>query len=160
MYDSGLQCPKYNAPAAPKVDSSIASTKFDPNYGGAKNINPYEAGGGIGAGIATAMGQPWFAPIILLAGNVLGSMFSRREQPQLTPEQAWFRDLTRFYSDLGKRSSDMRRIGGAMGLSADKVAGIGYNSTHDAIKATIDSKIPSGSGALYDTNDAKSMKGA
>jgi hypothetical protein len=126
-------------------------------------FNLGKTGIGIGAGIAAAMSAPWAAPLILLGGNILGSLFSRREQPQLTPEQAWFRDLTRFYSDLGKRAYAARTAANIMRLPAEKAETLGRYENFDTawedfgVPDSVAKKANAGTATatLYDQSDKK-----
>jgi len=134
-----------------------------PNYDSMDGASgAVKSGAGIGAGIATAMGQPWAAPLILLGGSILSSLFSKPERVPLTPDQIWYRDMVKFYSNLGKKANQARKIARIAGIPEDKVQTIGYPDTRRAfeaigVPASVKRQTP-GTTKLYDEEAKPDIK--
>jgi len=128
MYDQpGLKPPAYTPPKTPEILDYSGMTTQD---SGMTTQDKGNIWGSAGAGIAIAMGQPWAAPLILLAGNIIGALAARPVKTPLTPEQLWFQELTQFYGDLGKKANAARKIGAIFKVpNANK---IGFANTSEA----------------------------
>jgi len=85
--------------------------------------------------LGKAMDSPWAAPLVLLGGSILSSLFSKPERVPLTPDQIWYRDLVKFYGNLGKKANDARKLARIVGIPEDKVQAIGYPDTRRAFEA-------------------------
>lgn len=71
--------------------------------------------------------------LISVGGSLLSSLFGRRPKVTLSPEQQYFKDLTKFYSDLGAKTRTARAVANVYGVAPEKVAKIGYNNYNEMI---------------------------
>jgi len=106
-----------------------------------KNLyeQPYS---GAGVGSVPMVGKKAFEPLstgtgflvsglLQIGGAILGSLF--REKPKLTTEQQMFVNMTKFYSNLGRKSAQMRQFASMYtGKPVSSLGKIGYNDAVDA----------------------------
>ena len=141
-----------------QVEPISSQYQNTPNYDSMDNV---KKGTGLLSGIATAMGQPWAAPLILLGGSILSSLFSKPERVPLTPDQIWYRDMVKFYSNLGKKANQARKIARIVGIPEDKVQTLGETDTRRAfdihgIPDSLKRKTPSTT--IYDEEAEPTIK--
>jgi len=102
-YRGGIKTPQYES-QYPDLQSKYSG-------GGTANRNAINTGMGAMAGLGF-LANPLVGIGITFLGGILGGLTAPK--PRLSPEQAYFRDMTKFYYNVGRRSEMASSIASAI----------------------------------------------